>query len=55
MSNAQDNKSPQLQKTEPQKSTPQTGELDAEKLDEVAGGNTASASPHIPAPPAPTP
>jgi hypothetical protein len=44
MSNTQDSKSPQLEKTEPQKITPQTGEpakskeLDAEQLDRVAGG-----------------
>jgi len=44
MSNAQDNKSPSPEKPEPQKITPQTGELakstelDAEQLDNVAGG-----------------
>jgi len=44
MSNAQDNKSLQLEKTEPRKITPQAGEvaksteLDAQQLDTVAGG-----------------
>jgi hypothetical protein len=38
MSVAQDTKSPASEKPEPQQITPQTGELDAEKLDEIAGG-----------------
>jgi hypothetical protein len=55
MSNAQENKSAQLEKPEPQKITPETGELDAGKLDEVAGGNGGSSVHKIGGPPAPTP
>lgn len=44
MSNAQDTKSQPSEKPEPQKITPQTGELDAEKLDQVAGGTSGGAS-----------
>ena len=49
-----DVKSPVSEKPEPQIS-PQTGEMNAEQLDEVSGGSTASTSPHVPSPPAPTP
>ena len=37
MSNTKDTRQPPLEKPEPQQITPQTGELDAEKLDEVVG------------------
>jgi hypothetical protein len=51
-----DTKSPAPETAEPQKITPQTGELDAEKLDEVAGGGGSAgtvAVPHAPPPPSP--
>ena len=45
------------EKPEPQQITPQTGELDAEKLDEIAGGggtgSTLGGSRIPPPPPAP--
>jgi len=53
MSNAQDNKSPASEKPEPQRITPQNGELDAEKLDEVSGGGGSlggTSLPHGPPP-----
>jgi hypothetical protein len=56
MSNTQDSKQPSLENTEPQRITPQTGELDAEKLDEVAGGTGSAGSiapPHVPPAPGP--
>jgi len=56
MSNAQDTKQPPLEKPEPQQISPQTGELDAEKLDEVAGGTGSAgsiAAPHVPPAPGP--
>lgn len=55
MSNAQGTKSPASEKPEPQKITPQTGELEAEKLDEVSGGNGGSSVHKLGGPPAPTP
>jgi len=55
MSNAQDNKSPVPEKPEPQKISPQTGELDDRQLDEAAGGNGGSSVHVLGGPPAPTP
>jgi len=51
MSNTQDTKQPPLEKPEPPKITPQTGELNAQQLDEVAGGTglpSGSIGPHAP-------
>jgi len=53
MSNAKDTRSQPSEKPEPQKINPQTGELDAEKLDEVAGGGGSlggTSLPHGPPP-----
>ena len=51
MTNKQDTRSPAPEKPEPQQITPQTGELDAEQLEEVAGGTglpSGSIGPHAP-------
>ena len=42
-----DSKAPKSEVQEPQQIMPQTGELDAEKLDDVVGGtNGAGSAPH---------
>jgi hypothetical protein len=47
-------KSPPSETQEPQQITPQTDELDAEKLDQVAGGNlVGSGGTRAPSPPPP--